>query len=140
MKLRIIDLVYITFLSLVPLTTWSAEPSGAYLYEQLRKPAYNITFNALFKGQHNIEPWLKGYLKNRNGVDSRGEMRALGDKMYEFYEICEPHNCEGNFIYVFFEQGGAHAWLLFTKDDGTSRFFGNPDTEMQSALRAAVHK
>ena len=139
MKFRILSLVFMAFLAFAPLTAQAVESSGPYLYEQLRKPAYNKTFNALFKDQHNIEPWIKGYIKNRNGVDSPGETRAVGGKMYEFYEICQPHNCPGNGIYVFFEPGGAHAWALFTKDDGTSRFFGNPDTQIQAALRAAVH-
>lgn len=134
MKLRI--LLLSTLLVFIPLTAWSAEP---YLYEQLEKPAYNKTFQALFKGQTNIEPWLKEYLKNRNGVDTPSEKRQVAGKTYEFYEVCEPHNCPGNTIYVLFESGGAKAWVLFTKDDGSSRFFGNPDAKIQEALKAAVH-
>jgi hypothetical protein len=111
---------------------------GMYLYDQLRKPAYKTAFNALFGGQYNIEPWLKGYLKSGNGVDTPNEVRVVGGKTYEFYHICQPHNCPGNVIYVFFEPGGARAWALFTKDDGTSRFFGNPDITIQTALRAEV--
>lgn len=114
-------------------------PSLTYLSTLLHKASYKISFNALFNGQYNIEPWLNEYVRNRNGVEHPGEMRMVGRKKYEFYEICEPHNCPGNGMYVFFEPGGAQAWALFTKEDGTSRFFGNPDTEMQIELRAATH-
>lgn len=120
-------------------TVCAEESSGAYLYEQLRKPSYKATFDALFKKQNNLEPWLKEYLKNRNGVDTPAETRVVGGKTYEFYTICQPHNCPGNGLYIFFEQAGTNAWALFTKDNGTSRFFGNPDMEMQAALRAAVN-
>jgi hypothetical protein len=124
-------------IALAPVTA-SAAPMGPYLFEQLRKPEYKATFDALFKGQSNIEPWLKEYLRNRNGVDAPMETRIAGGKSYEFYSVCQPHNCPDNFIYVFFTPGGAHAWVLFTKDDGTSRFFGSPDAKMQAALRAAA--
>ncbi|MFI3188708.1 hypothetical protein BCS42_08770 [Crenothrix sp. D3] len=126
----------IVLLAVVPLTAWSAEPAGSYLYEQLKNPTYNKTFNALFKGQR-IEPWLKEYLKSRDGVDSPSEMREVGGKTYEFYNVCEPHNCGGSNIYVFFESGGAQAWALFTKENEQPRFFGNPDAQMQQVLKDA---
>lgn len=123
-----------------PLAAWAVKPTSPYLFEQLRKPAYRKSFNALFKGQHNIEPWLKGYIKDRNGVDTPGETRAIEDKIYEFYEVCEPHNCPGNVIYVIIEPGGAHAWALFTKNDGTSRFFGNHDAQIHAVLESLSTK
>jgi hypothetical protein len=101
----------------------------------LKNPAYNKTFKALFKGKK-IEPWLKDYLKSSNGVDSPSEMREVGGKTYEFYNVCEPLNCGGSNIYVFFESGGAQAWALFTKDNESPRFFGNPNAEIQQALKA----
>ena len=119
-----------------PLAAQGAQ-MGPYLFEQLRKPEYKTTFDALFKGQPNVEPWVKGYLKDRNGVDVPMETRVVAGKTYEFYQVCQPHNCGGNFIYVLFEAGGARAWALFTKDDVAARFFGNPDATMQAALRAA---
>ena len=125
------------FFVFAPHTACAEKSSVSYLYEQLRNPSYETTFNALFNGQHNLEPWVKEYLKNRNGVETPAEMRVVGGKTYEFYTICQPHNCPENRIYVFFEQGGSLAWAFFTKDDGTTRFFGNPDIEMQTALMAS---
>ena len=69
-------------------------------------------------------------------MDTPGKMRSLDGKQYELYAVCQPHNCPGNFIYVLFEPGGKNAWALFTKDDGSFQFYGNPDARMQAALRA----
>lgn len=135
MKRKVFALIVL--LAIAPLIAWSAEPAGSYLYEQLKNPAYNKTFNALFKEQH-VEPWLKEYLKNSNGVDSPSETRTVDGKTYEFYNVCEPHNCGGSNIYVFFESGGTQAWALFTKKNEQPRFFGNPDAQMQQALKAAA--
>jgi Inhibitor of vertebrate lysozyme (Ivy) len=138
MKFRIVAVLFLALSALLPINGWAEAPSGNYLYEKLEKPTYKTAFKALFKGQFNLEPWLKEYIKNRDGVDAPGETRVIGEKTYDFYSICQPHNCPGNVIYVLFDQGGSHAWAFFTKDDGTSRFFGNPDMEMQTVLKAAA--
>ena len=109
MKIRIVSYVLIALFLFVTLAAWAAEPKGPYLFEQLRKPAYNKSFHPLFKGQQDIEPWLKRYIRTRNGVDIPSETHTIGDKILEFYEICEPHNCPKNVIYVVIEPGGAHA-------------------------------
>jgi hypothetical protein len=150
MKVRSLSIIVIAWLAFEPLIAWSTGCSGAlssllrqhvtgqYLYEQLQTPSYNKTFNELFNGQRNLEPWLKVYLKTCDGVDTPGETRNVGGGIYKLYSICKPHNSVGNCLYVVFEPGGAHAWAIFTKDDGTSRLFGNPGTEMQSVLRSAA--
>ena len=124
-------------LVLAPVVAIASDP-GPYLYEQLRKPEYKATFTALFKGQPHVAPWLKRYLHNRDGVDAPMETRTVEGETYELYAVCQPHNCGGNFIYVLFTPGGAHAWVMFTKDGENERFFGDPGDAMQSALRAAA--
>ena len=134
MKIKQLALLCLLFGS--SLNTWAEQQP--YLYEQLKNPVYQKTFNALFKKQHNLEPWLKNYLKNRDGVDTPSENRTVEGKTYEFYQLCEPHNCGGSNLYVFFEQGGTHAWALLTKDN-SQRFFGNPNSALQQALQAEIH-
>jgi hypothetical protein len=125
------------------MAAWFALVAGAaglppYLFDQLKKPVYLQAFNRLFKGEQNLEPWLKRYIKLRDGADAPMQTRQVQDQTYELYEVCKPHNCMGNSIYVLFVPGGAQAWALFTKDDGSTRFFGNPDADLQGALKAAV--
>jgi hypothetical protein len=137
MKILILGIIFSTLFAFLLNTAWALESKGPYLDEQLRQPAYKKTFNALFKGQHNIEPWLQGYLKNRNGLETPGRTRTIGSKKYELYSLCQPQYCPGSALHVFFEPGGLRAWALFNKEDGTLRFFGNPDAEMQTALKSA---
>lgn len=136
MKLRVFIIAFICLS--IPLLGHTEKVSNPYLYEQLERNTYKKTFNALFEGQRNLEPWLKQYLKNRDGVDTPSETRVIGNKQYEFYKICQPHYCPGNVLCILFEQGGTHAWAFFTKDDGSSRFFGNPNAEIQATLKANI--
>ena len=73
-----------------------------YLFQQLEKPAYLKAFELLFKDETNIELWLSHYIKDRNGVDIPGKELEVQGKVYELYEVCQPHACPGNFIYFFF--------------------------------------
>jgi len=140
MKVQISILIFVALLVSMTNTIWSAESSGPYLYQSLSQPTYKKTFNKLFIDQQNIEPWLKGYINNRNGVDRPSEIRMVGNKKYELYGICQPHNCPGNYLYILFEPGGSHAWAIFTKDNRILRFFGNPNKEQQAALESAANE
>jgi hypothetical protein len=107
-----------------------------YLFERLRDPAYNAGFTALFRGQHHLAPWLRGYLRDRNGVDTPG--RTVAGGRYELYAVCEPHNCAGNFLYALFVPGGRKAWAMLTRDGRIERFFGAPGPYQRALLVAAA--
>ena len=105
-----------------------------YLFQQLDNVTYRHSFDALFRGEPNLAPWLRRYLKKRDGVDTPGEIVTAPGENYELYEVCQPHNCPGNFIYVLFSAGGHKAWALFTRKGGDYRFFGRPDAPQQALL------
>lgn len=123
-------------LATASLTSVAAPSSYPYLFEQLKKPTYKSSFRSLFKNQKNIEPWVRGYIKSSNGVDTPGERRLIQGKPYELYKVCEPHNCGGNFLYVITEPKGIRAWALLTKEKEISRYFGNPPQDIKSELEA----
>ena len=112
----------------------AAAEDGPYLFEQLKKPAYRSSFQALFQGQAQLEPWLKAYIKTGNGVDIPATTQVINGQTYSAHEVCQPHNCPGNVLYVLFTPAGSRAYALFTKDDGSQRFFGNPDDAIKAAL------
>lgn len=111
-----------------------------YLFEQLRQPAYKRSFDALFRGEGNLAPWLRRYLKTRDGVDTPGQAVLAVGEPYELYEVCQPHNCPGNYIYVVFSKGGQRAWAMFTREGGDYRFFGKPDAQQRALLEAASQR
>ncbi len=128
--------LFFAFVALILLNSGPAlaGEDGPYLFEQLKKPAYRAAFNALFQGQHQLEPWLKGYIKTGNGVDVPSTSLVINGQAYSLHEVCQPHNCPGNVLYVLFTPEGGRAYALFTKDDGSHRFFGTPDAGLQAAL------
>lgn len=106
-------------------TVREVEPSEA---------AYKKTFKKLFIGKRDVDPWVKYYLKTGAGVTGSHEEIQIGGKSYKLESICQPHLCSGNYIHVLYDRGATHACAIFTKDDGTYRFFGNPDDKKQAAL------
>jgi Inhibitor of vertebrate lysozyme (Ivy) len=111
-----------------------------YLYQQLDHPTYRHSFDALFRGEPNLAPWLRRYLNKRNGVDTPGQIVTAASENYELYEVCQPRNCPGNYIYVLFSRGGQKAWALFTREGGDYRFFGKPNGQQQALLTAAARR
>jgi hypothetical protein len=137
MKIRILGIVIAALMFCLSNTLCASDSYCIDFSYQMTKPAYKKSFCDIFKGEHHLDHWLKGCLKESNGVETPYKTLIIGNKKYELYEICEPHNCAGKSLYVIFQPGGTHAWALFTKDDGTSRFFGNPDKKMQAAFKSA---
>ena len=108
-----------------------------YLFERLRRnPTYFQTLRELLRDK-SLTPWLREYMRTRNGVDTPGKLISVGGKPYELYQVCEPHNCPGNFIYVLYDVGGEKAVALLTIEDRDFRFFGNPTPSEKDALFAA---
>lgn len=113
-----------------------AEPSIPHLFDRLKQVEFKRAFDALFSGERQLEPWLAKYIESRNGVDFSGSELQVQGVVYESYQICRPHSCPGNVLYVIFKSDGSKAWALFTKDDNTSRFFGGPDAAMRALLNS----
>jgi len=126
----------IPLIALISIAPQPSPPRNPYLFEQLRNPIYKATFNGLFKGQSRLEPWLRKYLRDRDGVDSPGETTQVAGMTCELYSVCKPHQCPGNVLVVLFQPGGAKAWAMLTANGKASRYFGNPDREMEATLRS----
>ena len=93
------------------------------------------SFESLFAGQTNLDSWLVRHVKDGDGVESPAKQCAIGDKCFEYYSACQPHNCYDNHIHVFFDASGMAASALYINNDsGTSRIFGTPDHKLRSAM------
>lgn len=118
----------------------AADGTLPYLFQRLENATYRASFDALFRGQKNLEPWLRRYLKSGDGVDVPGQLRNAGGRQYELYSIYQPHHAVGNGIYVVFQPGGSAAWAVFTKESTNYRFFGTPPGPVEEILTAAANE
>jgi hypothetical protein len=110
--------------------------SDFYLFDILKKPTYLKSWNNLFRKEKNVDPWLLGYAKTKNGPSSPRGTVKIGNVVYQIGEVCETHNCGDNNFYVLFAPNGAKAWGLQVKNGNNERFFGKPDDEVKNALRS----
>ena len=111
----------------------------AYLYDVITKPAYKHAITTIVAGQP-LESWVKAVLSGDEGLGTPGKTVSAGGANYELYDVCQPHNCGGNFFYVLFAPGGGHAWAVLTKDDRIVRFYGAPNATQQRLLSDATKR
>ena len=130
------------FFSLIAMVA-VAIPSGTafaelYLYDVLAKPAYLKSWNALFIGEKEVDPWLTSYSKTRNGPATPGETVQVDGNIYQINFVCKAHDCGDNRFYVLFAYDGSKAWGYLLKNGKGEHFFGTPDGDKMNALRAAA--
>lgn len=123
--------------------TTAAAASGVasaeeYLYDVLAKPGYRTSWNALLRGEKQLDPWLAQYARTKNGPTAPGATVTLGGTRYQIHHVCKVHDCGDNMFYVMFGFDGARAWGLLLIKGKDERFFGLPDEEMKHALRTAA--
>ncbi|MEQ1515834.1 MAG: Ivy family c-type lysozyme inhibitor [Usitatibacteraceae bacterium] len=114
-----------------------------YLYDVLAKPAYGKSWNALFRGEKKVDPWLAKYFKTKDGPATPGSAVKLGGTQCQVYFVCKTHDCDRNRFLVMFAPNGSAAWGVLLKDgEGgkQERFFGAPDQAKRDALRAVAAK
>jgi hypothetical protein len=77
-------------------------------------------------------------MKTMNGVADLGSPATIDGQPFEFYAVCEPHNCGGNFLYVLYAAGGGRAYGLVTKDGKVIAVLGNPSPAQRQVLVSAT--
>ena len=110
-----------------------------YLFEQLKKPAYRSSLDAILRGQR-LPGWIGVFMKTMNGVANPGSAVNVDGQPFELYSVCEPHNCGGNFLYVLYAPGGGQAFGIVTKEGKVIAVLGNPNPAQRQALTAATQQ
>jgi hypothetical protein len=111
----------------------------AYLYDVVTKPAYKHSLDTIVAGQP-VESWVRDVLSGEGGLGTPGKIVSAGPANYELYDVCQPHNCGGNFFYVLFTRGGGQAWAVMTTDDRIVRYYGSPNAAQQKLLSDATSR
>jgi hypothetical protein len=131
--------IFLLFVSVVSIASRAAA-ADEYLFDLLAEPEYYKSWNTLIRGEKNVDTWLAKYAKTKNGPATPGETIKLGSGSYQLNTVCKTHDCGNNIFYVLFAPNGTTAWGLLLKDGTDERFFGNPDEERKTALRAATKR
>ena len=113
-----------------------ARPVEPWTGECLGKPAYRESWNALFRGEKNVDVWLTHCAKVPGPRNTPTETVYLGGIPYLADYVFKVHDCGANFFIVLYTPNGAKAWGLLRKDYENGRFFGKPDDKKKHALRA----
>jgi len=113
-------------------------PTDASLYDLLKRSVFLKSWLALFSSEKDVPSWLAEYGKTKDGVVSPGGKITFGSQRYVVATVCKAHDCGNNQFYVLFAEDGKRAWGLLLLDEQRERFFNQPDTEKQKALRAVV--
>ena len=106
--------------------------------ECLGKPAYRESWNALFRGEKNVDVWLTHCAKVPGPRNTPRGTVYLGGIPYLADYVCKVHDCGANLFIILYTPNGAKAWGLLWKDHTNERFFGKPDDEKKHALRALL--
>lgn len=134
-----LSFVFFLFVSLLSISSRS-DASDQYLFDILSKPAYHKSWSTMIRGERNVDTWLAKYAKTKDGPATPGETIKLGSNSYQLNTVCKTHDCGNNKFYVLFAPNGTKAWGLLLKNETDERFYGNPDNEKKTVLRAATKR
>ena len=111
-----------------------------YLFEQMKKPAYADPLKAIVDGNRGLPAWVNHFVRTQEGVASPGVAVTIDGHAFERYDVCQPHNCGGNFLYVLYPAGGGQAWALITADEKVAAILGSPNEAQKGVLIEASQK
>ena len=115
----------------------SAPADGAYLFDLLKQPTYRAAWTAMFKGEKGIDPWIATFARTYDGVATASSEVTVNGQSNLVAEVCKPHDCGGNRLYVLFAPGARQAWGLLVVDGASPRWFGKPGAAIRDALNEA---
>ncbi len=122
-------LVSAAFLSLmvalalpVPLSAQSGQP---YLFDLLKRAAFKDSWDSLFRRNRNVDRWVHVFGGGGDGVSGPAEPVAADGRRFLSTDVCKPHDCADNQLFVLFAADGSQAWATLRHKDFV-QWFGNP--------------
>jgi len=104
-----------------------------YLFELISRPAFKNSFDAMFKGEANVDGWLKRYTDDKNGPAGPSKTYVVDGRSRIGGSVCMAHNCgENQFYYLFVDDGSKVVGLLIKGK--VQRWFGVPSAAEKTTL------
>lgn len=113
----------------------NAQPTSGspYLFDLISRPAFKNSFDAMFKGEANVDGWLKRYTIDKNGPATPSKTYVIEGRSRIGGFVCMTHNCGDNQFYYLFNDDGSKAVGLMIKGD-VQRWFGAPNAAEKTTL------
>ncbi|MDN6550567.1 MAG: inhibitor of vertebrate lysozyme family protein [Enterobacterales bacterium] len=114
--------------------------------ELVQQSGYQQTWQKMVKGQKNLPVWAR----KGSGTSTPPEWVTWQGKKYQVGNICKPHDCANNFMYVAFSNDkkqacGVSLEIADTHDplDHPSKYakyqwLGKPDSQMKAMLTKQI--
>lgn len=125
-------------ISLLLFLSIDAFAAGRYLFDILTEPRYMTAWSSMIATRSDVDEWLQKYSSTMNGVSAPSESVQVHGRTFEVGNVCKPHDCGDNQFYVAFAPDGKQAWGVLLKADAEPLLFGEPDADVQQALKQAA--
>ncbi|MBL8567976.1 MAG: hypothetical protein JNK84_02720 [Phreatobacter sp.] len=103
----------------------SAQSDQPYLFDLLKRPAFKDSWDNLFRRNRNVDRWVHVFGGGGNGVSGPAELVAADGRRFLSTDVCKPHDCADNQLFVLFTADGSRAWATLRHKDFV-QWFGNP--------------
>lgn len=103
----------------------SAQGGQPYLFDLLKQPAFKESWDGLFRRNRNIDRWVHVFGGGGNGVSGPAEPVAADGRRFLSTDVCKPHDCADNQLFVLFVADGSRAWAALRHKDFV-QWLGNP--------------
>lgn len=109
--------VVIVALGLLGAPAALAQPAQPYLFDLLKRPAFKASWDRLFLRNRNVDRWVHVFGGGGNGVSGPAEPVAADGRQFLSTDVCKPHDCADNRLYVLFTADGSQAWAALRHKD-----------------------
>ena len=115
-----------------------AAPTGPYLFDVVKKPAYARALTNLLSAR-GLRSWTRALVRTRrNYVGTPIQLVSLGGTAYELFTACKPHECADSRAAVLFAPNGAEAWAGVYEAGKPIIWLGAPKLGQQEAMEGAL--
>jgi len=114
--------------------------------ELVQQSGYQQTWQKMVKGQKNLPVWAR----KGSGTSTPPEWVTWQGKKYQVGNICKPHDCANNFMYVAFSNDKKQAWGVRVEIADTPealdhpskhakyQWLGKPDSQVKAMLTKQI--
>lgn len=114
------------------------QPDLAYLSDLLRDQEHRFAYNRMLSAAYELPRWFRKFNTDQDGMAFPVEVKTVGERRYEFAQVCKPRDAGRNCVLVVFDVGtdeGPIAWGLIRDEDG-GEWWGRPPVAVKQAAEA----